>query len=94
MIHPVEQAPSMHECLSKTLSQNCLHGEIAFSLVHLFCNQAKQKRKAKKTYYGAQIREQMSGPEISYYEKSILGSGLWSGLDCEIKGSGPIMSNF
>ena len=41
-----------------------------------------------------QIREQMSGPEISLYEKSILGCGLWSGLDCEIKGSGPIMSNF
>ena len=40
-----------------------------------------------------QIREQMSGPEISY-EKSHLGCGLWSGLDCEIKGSGPIMSNF
>ena len=38
----------------------------------------------------SQIREQMSGPEISQYEKSILGSGL----DCEIKGSGPIMSNF
>ena len=36
----------------------------------------------------------MSGPEISLFEKSILGSGLWSGLDCEIKGSGPIMSNF
>jgi hypothetical protein len=36
----------------------------------------------------------MSGPEISYYEKSILGSVLWSGLDCEIKGFGPIMSNF
>ena len=33
-----------------------------------------------------QIREQISGPEISQYEKSI--------LDCEIKGSGPIMSNF
>ena len=28
-----------------------------------------------------QIREQMSGPEISWYEKSILGCGLWSGLD-------------
>ena len=42
----------------------------------------------------SQIREQMSGPEISYYEKSILGCGQWSGLDCEIKGSGPIMSNF
>ncbi len=36
----------------------------------------------------------MSGPEISYYEKSILGCGLWSGLDCEMRGSGPIMSNF
>ena len=36
----------------------------------------------------------MSGPEISLYEKSILGCGLWSGLDCGIKGSGPIMSNF
>ena len=34
----------------------------------------------------AQIREQMSGPEILWYEKSILGCGLWSGLDCEIKG--------
>jgi hypothetical protein len=41
-----------------------------------------------------QIREQMSGPKISWYEKSILGCGLWSGLDCEIKGFGPIMSNF
>ena len=41
-----------------------------------------------------QIREQMSGPEISLYEKSILGCGLCSGLDCGIKGSGPIMSNF
>ena len=40
-----------------------------------------------------QIREQMYGPEISYYEKSILGCGLWSGLDCQIKGFGPIMSN-
>ena len=44
--------------------------------------------------WGSQIREQMSGPEISSYEKLILGCGLWSGLDCEIKGSGPIMSNF
>ena len=41
-----------------------------------------------------QIGEQMSGPEISYYEKTILGCGLWSGLDYEIKGFGPIMSNF
>ena len=40
----------------------------------------------------AQIREQMSGPEISQYEKSILGSGLWPGLDCGKKGSGPILS--
>ena len=40
----------------------------------------------------SQIREQMSGPKISKYEKSILGCGLWSGLDCEIKGFGPIMS--
>ena len=31
------------------------------------------------------IREQMSGPEISLYEKSILGCGLLSGLDCEKK---------
>ena len=41
-----------------------------------------------------QIRERMSGPEISKYEKSIMGCGLWSGLDCEIKGSGSIVSNF
>ena len=41
-----------------------------------------------------QIREQMSGPEISWYEKSILGYGLRSGLNCVIKGSGPITSNF
>ena len=45
-------------------------------------------------FFKAQIREQMSGPEISYYEKSILSCGLWSGLDCERKGTGPIMSNF
>ena len=36
----------------------------------------------------------MSGPEISWHEKSILGCGLWPGLDCGKKGSGPIMSNF
>ena len=42
----------------------------------------------------AQIREQMSGPEISYYGKSILGCGLWPGLVSGKKGSGPIMSNF
>ena len=41
-----------------------------------------------------QIREQMSGPEISWYGESILGCGLWPGLDCGKKGSGPIMSNF
>ena len=29
-----------------------------------------------------QIREQMSGPEISWYGKSILGCGQWPGLDC------------
>ena len=44
-------------------------------------------------FYITDIREQMSDPEISLYEKSILGSGLWSGLDCEKKGIGPIMSN-
>ena len=42
----------------------------------------------------AQIREQMSGPEISWYGKSILGCGLWPGLVSGKKGSGPIMSNF
>ena len=45
-------------------------------------------------WFISQVREQMSGPEISLYEKSILGCGLWSGLVCEIKGFGPIMSNF
>jgi hypothetical protein len=32
--------------------------------------------------FEAQIRKQMSGPAISYYEKSILGCGLcaWAGL--------------
>ena len=38
----------------------------------------------------SQIREQMSGPEISWYGKSILGCGLDRGK----KGSGPILSNF
>ena len=37
----------------------------------------------------AQIREQMSGPDIS-----ILSCWLWPGLDCGIKGFGLIMSNF
>ena len=41
-----------------------------------------------------QIREQMSGPEISWYGKSILGRGLWPGLDYGKKGSEPIMNNF
>ena len=40
----------------------------------------------------SQIREQMSGPEISWYGKSILCCGLWPGLDCGKKGSGLIMS--
>ena len=41
-----------------------------------------------------QVREQMSGLEISKYGKSILGCGMWPGLDCGIRGSEPIMSNF
>jgi len=45
-----------------------------------------------------QIREQMSGPEISYYEKPILGCGLPAvgcGLGWTVKKKvGPIMSNF
>ena len=41
-----------------------------------------------------QIREQMSGPKIFWYGKSILGCGQWPGLDSGKKGSGPIMSNF
>ena len=44
--------------------------------------------------FEAQIREQMSGPEIFLYGKSILGCGLWPGLVSGKKGSGPIMSNF
>ena len=44
--------------------------------------------------FGAQIREQMSGPEISQYGILILGCGLWPGLVSGKKGSGPIMSNF
>ena len=42
----------------------------------------------------SQIREKMSGPEISWYGESILGCGLWPGLDCGKKGSGLITSNF
>ena len=41
-----------------------------------------------------QIREQMSGPEISWYGKSILGCGLWPWLVSGKKWSGPILSNF
>ena len=48
----------------------------------------------RQTCLKTQIREQMSGPEISWYGKSILGCGLWPGLDCGKKGSGPILSNF
>ena len=47
-----------------------------------------------KVWHKSQIREQMSGSEISYYGKSILGCGLWPGLDRGKKGSGPILSNF
>ena len=36
----------------------------------------------------------MSGPEISNMKNQFWAVGHWSGLDCEIKGSGPIMSNF
>ena len=46
----------------------------------------------RKILLQAQIIEQISGPEISYYEKSILGCGLWSVLNCEIKG--PNKNNF
>ena len=41
-----------------------------------------------------QIREQMSGPEILLYGKSILGCWLWPGLHRGKKGSGPILSKF
>ena len=51
-------------------------------------------RPREKSTCEAQIREQMSGPEISRYGKSILGFGLWPGLGCGKKGSGPILSNF
>ena len=46
------------------------------------------KKCYKRHHEKAQIREQMSGPEISWYGKLILGCGLWPGLDCEIKGLG------
>ena len=42
----------------------------------------------------SQIREQMSGPEISWYGKSILGCELWPWLVSGKKWSGPILSNF
>ena len=53
-------------------------------------------RTTNKGALASQIREQMSGPEISQYEKSILGCELWSELDWTVgkKGDGPIMSNF
>ena len=35
-------------------------------------------KKRQKGESPAQIREQMSGSEISWYEKSILGCGLWA----------------
>jgi hypothetical protein len=44
--------------------------------------------------FSPQIRRQMSLGTYLKYEKSILGCGLWVGLDCEKKRFGPIMSNF
>ena len=59
---------------------------------HFVCQ--KKRKMSYATQFLSQIREQMSGPKISKYGKSILGCGLWPGLDCGKKGSGPIMSNF
>ena len=52
----------------------------------------RPKNQKKISISAPQIREQMSGPEISKYGKSSLSCGLWPGLDCGIKGFGPIMS--
>ena len=46
----------MHECLNKTFSQNCLHGEIAFSnstCIYFVIMQGKKGR--QKNYYGGMM---------------------------------------
>ena len=51
----IAQVPSMHEYLSKTLSQNCLHGEIAFSnstCIYFVITQDKKKEDKKKLTMG------------------------------------------
>ena len=48
----IAQVPSMHECLSKILSQNCLNGEIAFSnstCIYFVIMQGKKGRQKKAT---------------------------------------------
>ena len=45
----------MHECLNKTFSQNCLHGEIAFSnstCIDFVITQDKKKEDKKKLTMG------------------------------------------
>ena len=51
----IAQVPCMHKCLSKTLSQNCLHGEIAFSnctCIYFVIMQGKKKDNSRQVYYG------------------------------------------
>ena len=67
--------------------------EVAFQKARNVSHKVGKSRIAA-THFLAQIREQMSDTDILYYEKSILGCGLWCGLGCEIKESGPIMSKF
>ena len=67
---------------------SCIKAEM-LSTVEFFLQISSARRSS-----AVAVREQMSGPEISEYEKSILDCGLWPGLDCGIKGFGPIMSIF
>ena len=53
----IAQVPSMHKCLSKTFSQNCLHGEIAFpnsTCIYFVIMQGKKGRQ-KTLLWGIDI---------------------------------------
>ena len=77
--------PDMKDNMSRLVLCRCEYW-LFKQFASLCCCWTRQSR--------TQIREQMSSPEISWYGKSILGCGLWLGLDRGKKGSGPILSNF
>ena len=81
----------VQKCHCNALQCHCQCIDIS---VNIFLQPICEDLESKKEPAIHSATDKMPGPKISWHEKSIMGCGLWSGLDFEIKGSGPIMSNF